>query len=375
MYQLVSPSRYRPHRRRRRRPGRRRPSAAVTSRTSSAVLDSTYRSSTSAESVRRTPARSDAFAYSARKYQAFHSGSTACRTLSRMPGLGDDQVGAAQDRRGHQEPAHRVRTVPLEHLPDVRVVAPRLGHLLPVVAEHDAVRHAGHERRPVEQRGGQHVQRVEPAAGLAVVLDDEVARVVVLEPVPVLERVVHLGVRHRAGFEPAVQHLRHPAHGRPAGRVVRVGPGQLVDERPVQVVGPHPEVALQLVQRAVDVDPRVGRIVGGPHRDRRTPEPVPGDRPVPGALQPLAELAVLDVRGHPGDLLVQLDHPVPERGDRDEPGRHRPLDQRGVAAPAVRVRVLVGVPAQQQPGLLQVGHDRDVRVEHVVALVRRHLRR
>ena len=32
-------------------------------------------------------------------------------------------------------------------------------------------------RRPVEQRGGQHVQRVEPAAGLPVVLDDEVARV------------------------------------------------------------------------------------------------------------------------------------------------------------------------------------------------------
>ena len=53
--------------------------------TSSAVLDSTYRSSTSGESVRHVPVRPAALAYSARKYQVFHNGSTACRTLSRMP--------------------------------------------------------------------------------------------------------------------------------------------------------------------------------------------------------------------------------------------------------------------------------------------------
>jgi hypothetical protein len=131
----------------------------------------------------------------------------------------------------------------------------------------------------VEQRGGQHVHGVEPAAGLADVLDDEVAREVRLrtagsavEPVPVLERVVHLGVRHRAGVEPDIQHVLDPAHGRLAGRVIGIGPGQLVDVGPVQVGRPHPEVAFQLVQAAVHIGARVGRVVGHPDRDRGCPQ-------------------------------------------------------------------------------------------------------
>ena len=222
---------------RRRRRGRRRPAAAVTSSTSSAVLASTYRSSTSAESVRHVPDP-------VRRRRRTAPGSTRRSTAAappagRSPGCPASVTTRSAPRRiGEDIRNQRIASEPSRSntSPDVRVVAPRLGHLLPVVAEHDAVRHAGAERRPVEQRGGQHVQRVEPAAGLPVVLDDEVARVVVLEPLAVLERVVHLGVRHRAGLEPAVQHLRHPAHGRAPGRVVRVRPGQLVDVRPVQVV-------------------------------------------------------------------------------------------------------------------------------------------
>ncbi len=67
---------------------------------------------------------------------------------------------------------------------------------------------------PVEQGGGQHVQRVEPAPGLADVLDDEVAGEMGFEPLRVLERVVHLGEGHRPRFEPAVEDVGHPAHGR-----------------------------------------------------------------------------------------------------------------------------------------------------------------
>ena len=112
--------------------------------------------------------------------------------------LGDDEVAAAQDRAGHEEPPHRVGAVAVEHLGHVGVVAQRLAHLLPVAAQDDAVGEARRERRPVEDRRGEDVHGVEPAAGLADVLDDEVAREVVLEPVGVLERVVHLGERHRA---------------------------------------------------------------------------------------------------------------------------------------------------------------------------------
>ncbi len=202
----------------------------------------------------------------------------------------------------------------------------------------------------------------------------------VCEPVGVLERVVHLGVGHRPGVEPHVEDVRDAPHRRLAGRVVGVGPGQLVDVGPVQVVRPHAEVALQLVEAAVHVDARIGRIVGHPHRNRRAPVAVSGDRPVAGARQPLAELAVLDVLGIPGDLLVELDHPVAELGDLDEPRRHRPVDQRIAAAPAVRVGVLVGlVPHQhrrvdrRRPGaVLEVADDLRVGVEDVLALVVRH---
>ncbi|GAP60285.1 hypothetical protein AHiyo1_37810 [Arthrobacter sp. Hiyo1] len=95
------------------------------------------------------------------------------------------------------------------------------------------------EGRPVEECRGQDVQHVEPAAGLPDVLDDEVGRVVGVEPFLVLERIVHLPVGHGARVEPDIQDVLHPAHGGLAlfrrARVVRVGPGQFVDERAVQV--------------------------------------------------------------------------------------------------------------------------------------------
>ena len=134
----------------------------------------------------------------------------------------NDQVAAAHDRARHEEPTHRVGTVLVEHLGHVRVVTQRLTHLQAVVTQDDAVGDAGAERGAIEERGRQDVQRVEPAARLADVLDDEVARVVVLEPLLVFERVVHLREGHRTGLEPAVEHVGDTAHRRLARRVVRV---------------------------------------------------------------------------------------------------------------------------------------------------------
>ena len=138
--------------------------------------------------------------------------------------LADDEVAPAQDRARHEEPAHGVRAVHVPHLRRVGEVPQRLAGLAAVVAQHDAVAQDVAERRAVEQRRGQHVQRVEPAAGLADVLDDEVARVVVLEPVRVLERVVHLRERHRAAVEPHVEDVRDAAH-RALHRTGRPGSG------------------------------------------------------------------------------------------------------------------------------------------------------
>ena len=81
------------------------------------------------------------------------------------------------------------------------------------------------EGRSVEKGGRQHVQRVEPAAGLVDVLHDEVGREVLFEALPVLKRVVELGERHGTRLEPAVEHLGYPAHGGLPGRIVGVRSG------------------------------------------------------------------------------------------------------------------------------------------------------
>ena len=188
--------------------------------------------------------------------------------LADVGGVGRDaQVAAAQDRRRHQVPAERVGAEGGHHLFGVRVVAQLLGELAALVVQHDSVADDVGEGRSIEQGHRQDVQRVEPAAGLGDVLDDEVGGGVLLEPFTVLERVVHLGEGHGTRLEPAVEHLGDPPHHRPAGRVVGVGPDQLVDGRAVQVVEADAEVGLDLGQAAVDVEARVRGVVGAPHRD------------------------------------------------------------------------------------------------------------
>ena len=148
------------------------------------------------------------------------------------------------------------------------------------------------------------MQGVEPATGLADVLHNEITRVVVFEPLTVFKGVVHLSERHRARLKPAVKYVRNTTHSGLAGGVVRVGAGELVNERTVEVSYLHPKVSLQLSFRTIHVHARVFRVVANPHRDGGTPEAVTRNRPVAGTSQPLAENTVLDVLRHPGDLLV-----------------------------------------------------------------------
>eukprot|EP01133_Synstelium_polycarpum_P025117 gene25117-biopygen21665 len=195
-----------------------------------------------------------------------------------------------------------------------------------------------------------------------------------LEPFTVLEWVVHLRVRHRTGFEPAVEHLGNAAHHRLPGRVVGVRADQVVDHRAMQIGRTHTEVCLQLIERSVDVRTRVLRIVRHPHRDRAAPVAVSADVPVACTFEPLAELAVTDVLGHPRDVLVQLDHAIAELGDRDEPRGNRHVDERLPTAPTVRVRVLDRLVPQQLSSGLEVLDDDRVGVEDHQALVRRNHR-
>ena len=243
------------------------------------------------------------------------------------------------------------------------------------------------ERRAVEQGGRHDVQQVEPAAGLADVFHDVVGREVLLELLLVLERVVELRERHGTGLEPAVEHIGNTVHVRLAGRVVRVDADQVVNPRTVHVdvavlvARVVTEVGLELFERTVNVHTRVLRIVTHPHRNRGTPEAVAGDGPVARVGEPLAELAVLDVARDPVDLLVQFQQTRLDLGHGHEPGGDRLVDQRGGATPAVRVGVHVALLLEEDRAALfrnlgeravagaQVAQDRQVGVEHEIALV------
>ena len=281
--------------------------------------------------------------------------------------LRDLQVAAAEDRRTHQVPAERIGTDRLHDLDGVGVVAELLRQLAALAVEHHAVAHDVAEGVAVEQRDRQHVHGVEPAAGLSDVFDDEVRRAVGVEPLLVLEGVVHLGEGHRARLEPAVEHLRHATHRALARRVVGVRARQLVDAGAVQVVEANTEVTLDLVEAAVHVGAGVGRVIGTPHRDGGTPESVAADRPVAGALQPAAELAVAHVERDPVDVLVGLDQAVLEVGDLHVPARHGLVDDRRVGAPAMRVVVVDRVVADELVLVAEALGDDRVGLEHVGA--------
>ena len=90
-------------------------------------------------------------------------------------------------------------------------------------------------------------------------------------------------------------------------------------------------------------------------------------RPVARVREPVREPLVTDVARHPADLAVVGDQPVLERGDPHEPARDRAVDQRRVAAPAVRIVVAVGRAGEQRARGGQLAQDRLVRVEHVEA--------
>ncbi len=161
----------------------------------------------------------------------------------------------------------------------------------------------------------------------------------------------------------------------------RVGPGQLVDVGPVQVrpVGPRSRARARRGCRR-------RRCADGPDRRRSTPESACPSSGFARSTSPahldshLPNWPSLTCSGYQVICWLSLDHAVTELGDLDEPRRHRPVDQRIAAAPAVRVGVLVGFVAQQhrtvlrdRPALvLQIADDLRVGVEHVLARVVRH---
>ena len=274
-------------------------------------------------------------------------------------GLADhvDRERVAVPRELREEvPAEGVRAVLVDHVPRHDDVAQRLRHLLALGVGDVAGHQAGPVRRAVEQQRRDRQQRVEPAARLVDRLADVVGREARLEVLLVLVRRVPLRERHRAGVEPDVDHLGHAAQRLAArwGRDL-----DLVHVRPVRVLEADAAEPLELVVRA-DADRLAGLVA--PHRQRGAPVALARDRPVDVVLQPLAEASVLDVLRVPVDRLVGGQQAVAQLRGGDVPGGLGVVDQRRPAAPAVRVRVQVGLLLEQAPASAQVVDDARVGV-------------
>ena len=253
---------------------------------------------------------------------------------------------------GH-EPAHRVSAIGFHQRDGFEDVAEVLAHLAAILGEDVTQAHDVAVARPVEHEGADRHQGVEPAAGLVDGLADEVGRVVGLQLLrrPGRVRVAPLRERHSPGVEPGVDHLGHATIGGPVADDLDV-----IDEGTVRV-----EIAQvtagQLTQlfQGADTD-QVGRIVDvAPDGQRCAPVAAARQRPVDVVVQPVAVAAVLDGRGIPGGGLVLSQQLILDAGGADVPGRLGVVQQRGVAAPAVRVSVKVVEPAEQDPTRLQVG--------------------
>mmetsp|Transcript_7278 Transcript_7278/g.10729 ORF Transcript_7278/g.10729 Transcript_7278/m.10729 type:complete len:354 (+) Transcript_7278:1966-3027(+) len=76
-----------------------------------------------------------------------------------------------------------------------------------------------------------------------------------------------------------------------------------------------------------------------PDRNRRTPESVTTDCPIPCILQPPAHTSSLDGIRHPTCRLIIFQNPITNGLHIDEPTGNGPINQRSITSPTVRVGV------------------------------------
>ena len=269
-------------------------------------------------------------------------------------------------------PADRIRTVLPQRIHRIDGVALRLRHLSAVLVLHMAEDDDVLVRRLVKEQRRDGDERIEPTARLIDCLGDEVRREAALKDFLVLERIVPLRKRHRAGVEPAVDDLGHAVHllaalGAADRHGVDVGAMQLKLLRAVV------RQRLQLLDRA---DRMLVSAAALPYIERRAPVAVAADAPVLHMLKPVAEASLADALGNPVDRVIVRNQFVAHRRHLDEPRLACVVDERRVAAPAMRIAVLEDRRLEETPLFFQVLQNQRIGVLDEDARpvrVRRHL--
>ena len=250
-------------------------------------------------------------------------------------------------------------------VPRIHRVPARFRHLLALGIEDQIVHNHVSERWALAQHRRDGQEGVEPSPRLIEAFADEVGRKVPLEVVLTLERVVPLCVRHRTRVEPGVDDFWHPPHG--SGTLLTI-PRVLIDVGTVrvEVVSQRPGVRRQLVE-APDPLQMLRLLITHPHRERRTPVPIPRKRPVDVAFEPLTHSALPDFRREPVGSTIVGQHLLLEGGGGGEPRIPCDVDERRFAAPAVWVGVNRGAEPEEIPALFELLNQHRIRVPHEYA--------
>ncbi len=232
-------------------------------------------------------------------------------------------------------------------------------------------------RRGVENRSRDREERVEPAPRLVNCFSNEICGEVLLEPLslsPLLflalrKRVVPLRERGRARVVPAVNYIFYSPHFSTAPLSCSPLPlalqHHLVNSRSVKVkvAGNRTRRPLSQLRHASNAALRPA-LLADPNVQRRSPEPLPAQRPVLDALEKIPKPAVLQVCGKPVYLLVVREQPVPQRPHSDEPRLAGVVQERRPAPPAERVGVQIRTLLEQNAPLLKHLNYSPVRVLH-----------
>ena len=178
-------------------------------------------------------------------------------------------------------------------------------------------------------------QRIEPAARLVDSLGDEIRREPFGKDIFVLERIMPLRKRHGARIEPTVNDFWHTMHFLAA---IGAFDRDFIDVRTMQL-----NIIRTVITEALEffngTDDMLVTAFALPYRQRRAPVTVAREPPVLHMLEPVAETALADGFRDPVDCLVVGHEFVLDCRHLDEPGRERIIEQRRIAAPAMRIAV------------------------------------